>query len=308
MNLRLHPRSVAPAEGSKKCGPRRPTRSGYSCNNAPSRWPVAALLVVPTLFHQFVLIKNDFLLALPALVALAWLLIRVRNASWQETAWAGWLAGVAATGKLTNFPVAFAMMVGVGCVAWRRRDWRTAGGLAIGGLTGGIMAGQLFKLMENARWYGDVFARGPIAEMGNMTSGPAEALQSIGRFALSLVDLGLLTGQLWPSRGGWAGTLGLPFIWAAVVLVLHYAREPKARWTVWIAGFHFTAFAAIFPDADLHHRLALVPGLLVVSVALSLLKRGERYSDGARLALVPVVVLSSAQLLRSSVLYLLRAS
>ena len=34
MNLRLHPRSVAPAEGPEKCGPRRPTRSGYSCNNA----------------------------------------------------------------------------------------------------------------------------------------------------------------------------------------------------------------------------------------------------------------------------------
>ena len=34
MNLRLHPRSVAPAEGPEKCGPRRHTRSGYSCNNA----------------------------------------------------------------------------------------------------------------------------------------------------------------------------------------------------------------------------------------------------------------------------------
>ena len=34
MNLRLHPRSVAPAEGPEKCGPRRPARSGYSCNNA----------------------------------------------------------------------------------------------------------------------------------------------------------------------------------------------------------------------------------------------------------------------------------
>ena len=274
----------------------------------PSRWPVAALLVVPPVFHQFVLIKNDLLLALPAFVALAWLLIRVHGASWQETAWAGWLAGLAAAGKLTNFPVALVMMVGVGCVAWRTRNWRPAGGLAIGGLTGGIMAGQLFTLTENVRWYGDVLARGPVAEMGNMTSGPAEALESIGRFALSLVDLGLLTGQLWPGRGGWAGTLGLPFIWAAVVLVLHYARAPEARWTIWIAAFHFAAFAAIFPDADLHHRLALAPGLLVVSVALSLLHRGEKYSDAARLALVPVVVLSSAQLLRSSVLYFLRAS
>ena len=37
MNLRLHPRSVDPAEGLEKCGPRRPTRSGYSCNNAARR-------------------------------------------------------------------------------------------------------------------------------------------------------------------------------------------------------------------------------------------------------------------------------
>jgi hypothetical protein len=273
-----------------------------------SRWPVAALLVLPPLFQQFVLIKNDLFLALPAFVALAWLLIRVRGASWQETAWAGWLAGIAVGGKLTNFPVAFAMMVGVGCVAWRTGNWRLAGGLTIGGLSGGIMAGQLLTLTQNARWYGDVLARGPLAEMGNMTSGPAEALESIGRFALSLVDLGLLTGQLWPGRGGWAGTLGLPFIWAAAVLVIHYARAAEARWTIWIAAFHFAAFAAIFPDADLHHRLALAPGLLVVSVALSLLQRGEKYSDAARLALVPVVVLSCAQLLRSSVLYILRAS
>ena len=34
MNLRLHPGSVAPAEGHEKCRPRRPTRRGSSCNNA----------------------------------------------------------------------------------------------------------------------------------------------------------------------------------------------------------------------------------------------------------------------------------
>ena len=34
MDLRLHPSSVTPAEGPEKCGPRRPTRNGYSCNNA----------------------------------------------------------------------------------------------------------------------------------------------------------------------------------------------------------------------------------------------------------------------------------
>ena len=36
MDLRLHPGSVAPAEGHEKCGLRRPTtHSGSSCNNAP---------------------------------------------------------------------------------------------------------------------------------------------------------------------------------------------------------------------------------------------------------------------------------
>ena len=34
MDLRLHLCSVAPAESPEKCGPRRPTRAGPSCNNA----------------------------------------------------------------------------------------------------------------------------------------------------------------------------------------------------------------------------------------------------------------------------------
>ena len=37
MDLRLHPCSVAPAEGPEKCEPRRPTPTGYSCNNASHR-------------------------------------------------------------------------------------------------------------------------------------------------------------------------------------------------------------------------------------------------------------------------------
>ena len=37
MDLRLHPCSVAPAEGHEKCRPNRPTRRGSSCNNAPVR-------------------------------------------------------------------------------------------------------------------------------------------------------------------------------------------------------------------------------------------------------------------------------
>ena len=57
MNLRLHPRSVAPAEGPEKCGPRRLTRSGYSCNNAlircqvPERAKGSALILIPEPSH-----------------------------------------------------------------------------------------------------------------------------------------------------------------------------------------------------------------------------------------------------------------
>ena len=52
MNLRLHPRSVAPAEGPEKCGPRRPTRSGYSCNNALDQGVVARIVTSPHDAHR----------------------------------------------------------------------------------------------------------------------------------------------------------------------------------------------------------------------------------------------------------------
>ena len=39
-----HTCSVAPAEGPEKCGSRRPTRSGYSCNNAAANAAFLAML------------------------------------------------------------------------------------------------------------------------------------------------------------------------------------------------------------------------------------------------------------------------
>ena len=36
MDLRLHPRSVAPVHYPEKIGPHSPTRGGSSCNNAPT--------------------------------------------------------------------------------------------------------------------------------------------------------------------------------------------------------------------------------------------------------------------------------
>ena len=272
----------------------------------PSRWPLAALLVVPALFHQFVLIKNDLFAAAPALVALVWLITQAGKASWREAMWAGWLIGLVVACKLTNLPLAVVMIGGI-VIAQSGRDWRPLGGLALGGTVGALAGGLFFTFFENARWYGDIFASGPVAAIGNRTSGLAEAAVSVGRFGISLFDQGLVTRVLWPDRGGWGGTFGLPFVWAVVVLVLHYRRAPEARWALWIAAVHFLAFAGVYPDADVTQRLALAPALVAVAVAVHLLERGEKYARPARLALVPVLVLSGAQLLRSTILYLAQA-
>jgi hypothetical protein len=269
----------------------------------PSRWPLAALLVVPVLFHQFVLIKNDLFVAAPAFVALAWLVTCADRASPRQTIWAGWLIGLVVGCKLTNLPLAVVMAGGI-LVAQRGRAWRPLGGLLLGGGIGLVTGGLFLTFLENARWYGDIFASGPVAAIGNRTSGPAEAVVSVARFGISLFDWGLVTPTLWPGRGGWGGTFGLPFIWAVAVLVLHYRRAREARWTLWIAAVHFLAFAAVYPDADVNQRLALAPALLAVAVAVHLLERGEKYAALARLALVPVLVLSGAQIVRSTLLYL----
>ena len=270
-----------------------------------SRWPVMALFLVPPVFHQLVLIKNDLFVAAPALVALVWLVTRTNSASWKEAVWAGWLIGLVAGYKVTNLPLAVIMVGGI-IAARRGRDWRLLGGLILGGLVGAVASGLPLTLWENLRWYGDALARGPVAEMETTASSIAEAAESVARFGISLVDLGVLTPVLWPGRGGWGGTFGLPFIWAATVLLLHCRQAREARWALSVAAAYFLSFAAMFPAADLSHRIALAPALLVIAVAISLAEGGEKYSMWARTALVPVLVLSSAQLLRSAVLYLAR--
>jgi hypothetical protein len=169
-----------------------------------------------------------------------------------------------------------------------------------------VTSGLLLTLWQNATWYGGPFAPEPVAEMGNRTSGPAEAAESVARFGISLVDLGLLTPRLWPGRGGWGGTFGLPFIWAVGVLLLYYRQAREARWALALAGLHFLGYAAVFPDADLTQRIALAPALLVIVIAVHLVDRPRRFARAARLALVPVLILSAAQIVRSAVLYLAR--
>ena len=194
----------------------------------PSRWPLAALVVVSPLFHQFVLIKNDLFAAAPAFVALVWLITQAHRASSRETVWAGWLIGLVVACKLTHLPLAVVMIGGI-IVARRGHGWHPLGWLALGGGIGAVTGGLFFTLFENARWYGDIFASGPVAAIGNRTSGLTEAAVSVARFGISLFDQGLVTRVLWPDRGGWGSTFGLPFVWAVAVLVLHYRSAGEAR-------------------------------------------------------------------------------
>jgi hypothetical protein len=264
------------------------------------RWAWGSLFAVPVVFHQLVLVKNDLFGAVPALVAIAWLVMRSGVAPWREIAWVSWLVGFAVGVKLTSFPLA---LVAFGVVIARQREgWRPLGALVAGGAVGAVAGGVLFTLAANARWYGDAIE--PLAALGNRTSGPADAIAGVARFAISLIDLGVITRRWWPGRGGWGGTFGLPLIWALAVLGAQSRSVPEARRALWIASAYFVMFAAVYPDADIAHRLALAPGLLLIGVAVDLVDKGDRPSPWLRRSLVPVVILSSAQIVRSGMLYL----
>ena len=80
-----------------------------------------------------------------------------------------------------------------------------------------------------------------------------------------------------------------------------YVGDYQARLTY---AFGLFVFAAVFPDADLSHRIVLAPALVAVLVAAHLFDTREKYRRPASIALVAVLVLSAAQLLRSAALYL----
>jgi hypothetical protein len=264
---------------------------------ASSRWWWSLMLVVPVVFHQLVLVKNDLFAAVPAFVAVVWVVTRARSAPLWEVVWAAWVTGLVVAVKLTSFPLALIL---VGALAIERGSgrWSAIGAAVLGGLLGAVTGGLVFSLIENLRVYGAVL---PIEGIGDRNEGVLAVLVSIGRFAVSLVDQGLVTRRLWPGRGGWGGTFGLPFMWAVVMLIMAARRSPQARRGLLYAAVQFAAFAAIFPDADLAHRLVLAPGLLVVAVALgSLSDRRHGWLDWS---LVGVTLLSGAQLVRSAWLY-----
>ena len=265
-------------------------------------WCRAAVLVVPVVFHQFVLVKNDLFGAVPAIVVLAWLVARGPQAAPREIVWAAWLTGFAVAIKLTSAPLA---LVVAGALLIDRHDrlqvlWR----MAAGGIAGAVCGGMAFTLIENMRWYGSPLAIHEAGGPYNWNATIGDMAVGVIRFVISLFDLGLITRGVWPGRGGWGGTFGLPIVWAIAVLLLRYRADVTARRALWIAGTYFLLFAAIYTDADIAHRLALAPGLLLIVAAVALSDGEDRTSRGIRVALVAVMVLSTAQILRSAALYL----
>ena len=263
------------------------------------RWCWAALFAVPVLFHQLAFVKNDLYSATPAMVALVWIVVRAPIAPPREVAAAAALAGAAIAMKWVAFPLALVM---TGWMAWHRgRDAAALGALALGGLAGAAAGGLPFTLFETARWYGHPFQ--PLEALGNRTTGVADALTSTGRFVISLFDFGALTRRWWPGRGGWGATFGAPLIWAIAAAAAQW-RSPVVRGAALAAACYGVMFAAVYPDADVAHRLVLAPGLLLVAVAAQQTGGDDTRARALRRLLAIALVISTAQIARSLLLYL----
>ena len=261
------------------------------------RWLLIVFLTVPVVFHQFVLVKNDLFGALPAFVALAWVVLRGREMSAAEAAAAAALAGFAVGIKISSAPIALIVLAFI----WWDSKWPSLGAAVAGGVMGALAGGLLFTLTENHRIYGGALQ--PYISLGNRHEHIGDALLGIWRFAGSLFDLGLATPRIWSGRGGWGTTLGLPLVWALLVLTPRW-REPIARRALIASGAAFLAFAASYPDADIAHRMVIAPGLLLILAAVSAVDTDDRQAVMMRRALVAVVVISAVQIGRSAFLYL----
>ncbi|HEY1306357.1 MAG TPA: hypothetical protein VGF24_22540 [Vicinamibacterales bacterium] len=267
----------------------------------PNRWMLVVLLVIPVVYDQLVLVKNDLFGAVPALIALAWLVARLPDARSSEVAWAAALVGFAVGVKVSSVPIAVVFAIAV--LHDRRSDWTALAMMIAGGIAGAVAGGLLFTILENVRIYGGIVA--PYAELGNQTTTPGQAMVSIGRFAMSLVDMGIVTPRVWPGRGGWGGTFGLPFVWALVVMAVNW-QIPNVRRAAVICGGCFVLFAALYPDADVAQRMMIAPGVLIVVTAVWSLATPGPWAPRLRTALSIVIALSAAQIARSAYLYTIR--
>jgi hypothetical protein len=245
------------------------------------------MFFVPLLFRQFMLVKNDLFAALLALAALARILQPPPRAGRAWYSWVGLFAGFAMSIKATSFPVMIAAMVFL--------PYRTPGSFSssrifcVGGFLGGLVLGGLvFNLGNNYSYYGESF--GPVSQTGNSTRGAADALFSVGRLLISLVDLGTITPRLWPGRGGWSGNAGIFFLaCAAVSVFLAVSRKSSPRLLA-LCSMSVIAVAAKYPDADVAHRLFIAP--LVLWMVMTLLAVLDL--DDARIRGVLEKVLSGA--------------
>jgi hypothetical protein len=124
------------------------------------------------------------------------------------------------------------------------------------------------------------------------------------RVGISLFDMDVLTKRWWPGRGGWGATYGVPFVWALVVLLIRATGDQYARRALLISAVYFVAFGAVYPDADLAHRMALAPGVIVIATAVHLSDGDDTRSVWLRRALVLALAISAAQIARSFAIYL----
>jgi hypothetical protein len=240
----------------------------------PSVPPWLFLLAIPALFHQFMLINNDIL---AFGLSLAALLLLQKGASGDSSALLiGWLGGLACAVKPTCFPIALAAMVFApepGRFGSLRLRLVAAAGIIIGAVAGGV----LFHLWSNANVYG--FALQAYESLGNRTTTLRGSIKSVTRFVLSLADGGLLTRRIWPGRGGWGGNLGWVVSVSILLLALRSVRELPARRALALCATTLLAFAAVYPDADVAHRMVLGPGVFAVVQAMT----GARSTDQWRL-------------------------
>jgi len=263
--------------------------------------PPLPVFVPPVVFHQLAFVKNDLYSATPALVALVWLAVRVEAAPLREVAAVSALAGFAVAMKWVAFPLGLLMAAGIGFN--RAREAGAWLALVLGGAAGAVAGGLAFTVAQTARWYGHPFE--PLAALGNRTTGAADALTSVTRFAISLFDFGWLTRRWWPGRGGWGATFGAPLVWAMAVAAVHW-QTPMVRRTVAMAAIYGVVFAAIYPDADAAHRLVLAPGLLLIAVAAQHTDGESAAATWLRRALAAALTISAAQIARSLWIYLAR--
>ncbi len=266
-------------------------------------WGWAALFALPVLFHQLVLVKNDLFGAIPGILVIGWLVVRAADAPRPEVVWASSLAGFATAIKMASFPLAIVTM---GVVLIRRDRWAIAPWMIAGGLAGGVAGALPFNLVETAQTYGHPWA--PLADLGNRNETVTAAATSVARFGISLFDMGVLTRRWWPNRGGWGSTFGAPLVWALVVLCVRAKDEAAARRGLVIGAAYFALFAAVYPDADLAHRMALAPAVVLLAMAVHLAGGDDAQSVWLRRGLAIVLAISLAQITRSFAIYLMQSS